>query len=117
MSLFGGVIPVTGVSFLIFSVFIVAFVGYLLGRITIKGVNLGTAGVFIIALLFGALFYNSLVSTITQTVPDAGTVSVASSASMNSVSSWVRTCSFSLIVEKTSLSKPSGVDAPAVIPM
>ena len=60
MSLFGGVIPVTGVTFLMFSVFIVAAIGYALGRITIKGVALGTAGVFIIALLYGAFFYNSL---------------------------------------------------------
>ncbi len=56
MSLFGGVIPVTGISFFLFCVFAVLFVGYALGRITIKGVSLGDAGVFIIALLFGALF-------------------------------------------------------------
>lgn len=60
MSLFGGVIPVTGVTFLIFSVFAVAVFGYALGRITIKGVALGTAGVFIVALLFGAFFYDKL---------------------------------------------------------
>ena len=34
-------------------VFIVTALGYLLGRITIKGVSLGTAGVFLIAILFG----------------------------------------------------------------
>lgn len=56
MNLFGGVIPVTGVSFLMFCLFAILFVGYSLGRITIKGVSLGDAGVFIIALLFGALF-------------------------------------------------------------
>lgn len=56
MTLFGGVIPVTGVSFLMFCLFAILFVGYALGRITIKGVSLGDAGVFIIALLFGALF-------------------------------------------------------------
>ncbi|MBE6962472.1 MAG: hypothetical protein E7445_08480, partial [Ruminococcaceae bacterium] len=33
--------------------FAVVAVGYLLGRITIKGISLGTAGVFIVALLFG----------------------------------------------------------------
>lgn len=60
MSLFGGVISVSGVSFLMFSVFLIAAVGYLLGRITVKGVSLGTAGVFIIALLFGCLFYSKL---------------------------------------------------------
>ena len=36
-------------------VFIIVALGYLLGAITIKGVNLGTAGVFLIAILVGAL--------------------------------------------------------------
>lgn len=58
MNLFGGVIPITGISFFLFCVFAVLFAGYALGRITIKGVSLGDAGVFIVALLFGALFYN-----------------------------------------------------------
>ena len=56
MELFGGVIPITGVSFFLFCVFAILFAGYALGRITIKGVSLGDAGVFIVALLFGALF-------------------------------------------------------------
>ena len=60
MSLFGGVISISGVTFLLFCLFAVAAVGYLLGRITIKGVNLGTAGVFIVALLFGCFFYPQL---------------------------------------------------------
>ncbi|MBP3663823.1 MAG: permease, partial [Tyzzerella sp.] len=34
--------------------------GYALGRVTIKGVNLGTAGVFIVALLFGCFFFEPL---------------------------------------------------------
>ncbi len=51
---------ISGVSFLIFSILAIAAVGYLLGKITIKGVNLGTAGVFLIALLFGGLFFDSL---------------------------------------------------------
>ena len=45
MSLFGGVIPVTGITFLIFSVFAIAAIGYALGRITVKGVSLGTAAI------------------------------------------------------------------------
>lgn len=60
MSLFGGVIPVSGVTFLLFCLFAITAVGYGLGRITIKGVNLGTAGVFIVALLFGCFFYEPL---------------------------------------------------------
>lgn len=60
MNLFGGVISVTGVSFFILCVFAILAVGYALGRITIKGVSLGDAGVFIVALLFGAIFCSGL---------------------------------------------------------
>ena len=58
MSLFNGVISISNISTLLFVVFAVLCVGYALGRITVKGVSLGDAGVFIIALLFGALFFN-----------------------------------------------------------
>ena len=37
-------------NFLMLSVFAIAAFGYILGRITIKGISLGTAGVFVIAL-------------------------------------------------------------------
>ena len=60
MNLFGGVIPVTGISFLMLCVFAILFIGYALGRITIKGVSLGDAAVFVVALVFGALFYTPL---------------------------------------------------------
>lgn len=36
-------------------IFLITALGYLLGGITIKGVNLGTAGVFLVAILFGFL--------------------------------------------------------------
>lgn len=62
MTLFGGVIPVTGITFFMFCLFSVLFVGYALGRITIKGVSLGDAGVFVVALLFGALCFSPLES-------------------------------------------------------
>ncbi len=65
MNLFGGVIPVTGISFFMFCVFAILFAGYSLGRITIKGVSLGDAGVFIVALLFGALLFNPLEAQLT----------------------------------------------------
>ena len=43
-------------TFVMFAIaFIIIALGYLLGRITIKGVNLGTAGVFLVAILVGAL--------------------------------------------------------------
>ena len=60
MSLFGDVVPITGITFLMFCIFAILAVGYALGRITIKGVSLGSAGVFIIALVFGCLFYDDL---------------------------------------------------------
>lgn len=66
MSLFGGVITIKGVAFLMLSLMIIIALGYMLGRITIKGVSLGTAGVFIVALLFGALFYDNLADTLTS---------------------------------------------------
>lgn len=43
----------TAVLFIL--IFIICALGYLLGSITIKGVNLGTAGVFLVAILFGFL--------------------------------------------------------------
>ena len=60
MELLNGVINVTGVSYLIFSIMIIVALGYLLGRVTVKGVSLGTAGVFVISLLYGAFFYTKL---------------------------------------------------------
>jgi len=60
MSLFGGVIAIKGVTFLLFCVLAIAVVGYALGRISVKGVNLGTAGVFIVALLFGCFCFEPL---------------------------------------------------------
>ncbi len=60
MVLFGGILSIKTITFLTFCVFLIAGLGYLLGRITIKGVSLGTAGVFIVALLFGAFLYTPL---------------------------------------------------------
>lgn len=60
MKLFGGVIPITGITFFMFSIFAIIAVGFALGRITIKGISLGDAGVFIMALVFGCLFYKDL---------------------------------------------------------
>ncbi|MBO4422897.1 MAG: permease [Clostridia bacterium] len=60
MSLLWDTLSIKGTSFLVFSVFVIAALGYLLGRIKIKGVCLGTAGVFITALLYGCFFFNTL---------------------------------------------------------
>lgn len=79
MNLFDGVISIQSVSFLMFSVFAIAVVGYLLGRITIKGVSLGDAGVFIVALLYGAFFYSNLGDSLTVT-QDGTTITFAKEA-------------------------------------
>ena len=60
MNLFGGVISISGITFLMFSIFAIIAIGFALGRITVKGISLGDAGVFIIALVFGCLFYSRL---------------------------------------------------------
>ena len=65
MSLFGGVIPIKEITFLLFCLFGILFAGYALGRITIKGVSLGDAGVFIAALVFGALLFKPLAEQLT----------------------------------------------------
>ncbi|MCQ2427439.1 MAG: permease [Clostridia bacterium] len=84
MSIFGGVISIKTISFLMFSVFAIAAVGYLLGRITIKGVSLGTAGVFIVALLFGCFFYDAIAAqTTVSTVVDG--VKVVTSYTSNAL--------------------------------
>ena len=57
MNFFNGVISVSNLSTLLFVVFTVLMGGYALGRITIKGISLGDAGVFIVALLAGALCF------------------------------------------------------------
>ena len=71
MSIFGGVISLSNISTLLFVVFGVLMLGYALGRITIKGISLGDAGVFIVALIVGALFFS---------VGDAGLVFAGSKA-------------------------------------
>jgi putative transport protein len=60
MDLFNGILSIHGVSFLMISVIAIAAFGYVLGRITIKGISLGTAGVFIVALVYGCVFYKQL---------------------------------------------------------
>lgn len=57
LTFFGGLISIGNVSLLLLVVFSVLFFGYALGRIKIKGISLGDAGVFLVALLVGALFF------------------------------------------------------------
>lgn len=75
MELLGGILSVKAVVFLMFSVFAIAAIGYAIGKITIKGINLGTAGVFIIALVYGCILYTRLSDNLM-----AGDISFASDA-------------------------------------
>ena len=50
-----GVDSVFTISALLFGIFVITALGYLLGKINIKGVSLGTAGVFLVAIAFGVL--------------------------------------------------------------
>ncbi|MBO5285813.1 MAG: permease [Clostridia bacterium] len=47
---------VFSLSILLAGIFVITALGYLLGRVTVKGVSLGTAGVFLVAILFGFLW-------------------------------------------------------------
>lgn len=51
----GSVDSVFSLSVLLTGIFIITALGYLLGSVEIKGVSLGTAGVFLVAILFGFL--------------------------------------------------------------
>lgn len=77
MDLFNGIISIKGYAFLVFCVFAIAAIGLALGRITIKGISLGTAGVFIIALVFGCLFYGNIDSQLTVSDDITRTAAVA----------------------------------------
>ncbi|MCR5290133.1 MAG: permease [Treponema sp.] len=65
MSLFGGLLSIKAVTFLMFSVFAILAIGYAIGRISVRGIELGTAGVFIVALLYGCFFYPTLNTQLT----------------------------------------------------
>ena len=49
------VIKFSSVTALLVGIFVITAFGYLLGSVSIKGVSLGTAGVFLVAILFGYL--------------------------------------------------------------
>ena len=50
-----GVMSLSDVTAVLLGVFLVSFLGYLLGSVNIKGISLGTSGVFLTAILFGCL--------------------------------------------------------------
>ena len=56
MEFISGLISPSSTAVVLLGAFFITFLGYCLGRISIKGVSLGTAGVFLMALLFGYLF-------------------------------------------------------------
>ena len=61
-----------------FSLFVCIFLGLLMGRINIKGISLGSSGVFIIALLYGALFSSHIKSTISQKTKEGQSIDISS---------------------------------------
>ena len=61
LDILDGFVKIGGIAYFLLFVGIVIAVGYLLGRITIKGVSLGTAGVFIVSLILGAVFKDSII--------------------------------------------------------
>ena len=78
MNIFSGVVLIQGISFLMFSSFVCIFLGLLIGRITIKGISLGSSGVFIIALIYGALFSSHIKSTISQKTKEGQSIDISS---------------------------------------
>ena len=78
MNILSGFILIKGIPFLMFSTFVCIFLGLLLGRINIKGVSLGSSGVFIIALLYGSLFSSHIKSTISQATKDGKNIDISS---------------------------------------
>lgn len=80
-----------------FIIFAIMTIGYLIGRVTIKGISLGTAGVLLVALLFGVLasyvpFFTIAGKHITLFLPEAvthadGTLLSATSGLFSLVSS------------------------------
>lgn len=73
MELFDGILTIKSVTFLMFSVLGIAALGYILGRVTIKGISLGTAGVFLVALLFGCVFHEELTGQLVTNITDKTT--------------------------------------------
>ena len=65
MTLFGGAITISGITFMLLTVLVVIVAGYIIGRISIKEVSIGTAGVFVAALIFGALFNDTIHNALT----------------------------------------------------
>lgn len=55
MAIFEKIIGLGQTPVVLLSVFLICFIGYAIGRIKVKGLCLGTAGVFLFALLFGYL--------------------------------------------------------------
>lgn len=80
MSLFNGVISIKSYVVFVIAILAILFVGYAIGRIKIKGVSLGDAGVFIIALLFGALLYEPFVNILVVKGNDGNVANFAKEA-------------------------------------
>ena len=78
MNIFSGFISIQGIPFLMLSSFVCIFLGLLLGRIKIKKVCLGSSAVFIISLIYGAIFSSHIKSTISQKSKDGKKIDISS---------------------------------------
>ena len=67
-------LSLSGAALFMLFVFVIAALGYLLGAISVKGVALGTAGVFVVALLFGAFFPDKMDTSWLKVVENMGLI-------------------------------------------
>ena len=58
------IVSLSNIGVLLIGIFLIASLGYLFGRIKVKGISFGTAGVFLVALLFGYLFTQPILKNI-----------------------------------------------------
>lgn len=89
---------VGGTTVVLCGAMLIAFIGYALGSVKIKGLSLGTAGVFLMALLFGYLF----TLPVLQDVPVVGKFFIES-ATAGAVSKYKMLSSIGLVLFVTAV--------------
>ncbi len=89
---------VGGTTIVLCGAMLIAFIGYALGSIKIKGLSLGTAGVFLMALLFGYLFTLPVI----ENIPVIGKFFIES-AEATAVSKYKMLSSIGLVLFVTSV--------------
>ena len=86
------------------SVFLICFIGYAIGSIKVKGLELGTAGVFLFALLFGYL----CTLPVLQDLPILNKFYMADAAAKN-ISSFKFISNIGLVLFVTSVGSIAGL--------